>query len=115
MRINNTEPIAFYSSVGKQCPDGMVGIINPNNEMTLDEYRDNAAGLATSVSPGRDAYGGEKTEDAENDPEDNDVDDNDDNDDMNDDNGQDGGSGAGAVAAPVISLLAAVGVAVAMA
>lgn len=112
MKINNTEPIVFYSSVGKQCPDGMVGIINPNDEMTLDEYRDNAAGLATSVSPGRDAYGGEKTEDAENDPEDNDDDDNDD---KNNDNGQDGGSGAGAVAAPVLSLLAAVGVAVAMA
>lgn len=108
MRINDTEPIVFYSSVNKQCPEGMVGIINPNDEQTIDEYRDNASGLATAVSPGSESYGGEVTEDAENDADD------DNNDGFNDD-GEEGGSGAGAMTAPVLSLLAALGVAIAMA
>lgn len=108
MRINDTDPIVFYSSVGNQCPDGMVGIINPNDEQTLDEYSEKASGLATAVSPGSDSYGGEIAEDAENDPNDDDRDD-------SNDNGEEGGSGAGAMAAPVLSLLAAVGVAVALA
>lgn len=106
MRINDTEPIVYYSSVDNQCPEGMVGIINSNQEQNLEDYRENASGLATAVSPGSDSYGGEVTEDAENDPEDND--------DQSNEDGE-GGNGAGAMTAPVVSLLAAVGVAIVLA
>ena len=104
--VNETEPIAFYSSVYRQCADGMVGMINPNDMMSLEQYRRNAEGLAESSSPGTVPYGGELVDagDAEDDEEfrDEDIED-------------ERRAGAGMVGAPLLSLVAAVAMALMMA
>lgn len=94
----------------------MVGIINPNDDKTLDDYRERASELASGVSPGRDAYGGEVTD---SDDQDNDDSNDDNTDDANEDNdaddSDDDGNAAGGFKVPVLSLLSAVAVAFFMA
>ncbi len=57
--VTNTDPTPFYSSQGDECIRGMVGIINPNNDKTLEKYRSKAVTLAGSITPGNNAYGGD--------------------------------------------------------
>ncbi|KAL6697983.1 hypothetical protein J3F84DRAFT_257606 [Trichoderma pleuroticola] len=59
VEINGTDTIPFYSSQGNECAGGMVGIINPKGNQTLDDYKKRASVLARSVSPGRRPFGGE--------------------------------------------------------
>ncbi|KAL7963017.1 hypothetical protein V8C34DRAFT_300942 [Trichoderma compactum] len=59
VEINGTDTIPFYSSQGNECAGGMVGIINPKGNQTLDDYKKRASALARSVSPGRNSFGGE--------------------------------------------------------
>jgi len=118
--INSTDPIAFYSSQDTECSEGMVGIINPDDDHTLDDYKERASELSGKGNSPPDAYGGELVED--DDSNDNGNDDNDDNssdnnDDNNDDNSNDNNddSAAGAFSIPVFGLLSAVAVAFALA
>ena len=57
--VNNTDPMPFYSSQGDECPHGMVGIINPSQNQTLNDYKTSASKLSSGVSPGKTAYGGQ--------------------------------------------------------
>lgn len=57
--VNNTNPLPFYSSQGDECPKGMVGIINPTDKESLDDYKKRAGELARGVTPGTAIYGGE--------------------------------------------------------
>ncbi|UNI21868.1 Peroxisome-assembly ATPase [Purpureocillium takamizusanense] len=57
--VTNTDPTPFYSSQGDECIRGMVGIINPSGDKTLEKYRSRAVTLAASVTPGNNAYGGD--------------------------------------------------------
>ncbi|RFU33056.1 hypothetical protein B7463_g3296, partial [Scytalidium lignicola] len=50
LEVTTTDPIWYYCSVGKHCPAGMVGVINPPADLTVDDYKD-AAKNATVVSP----------------------------------------------------------------
>ncbi|UKZ47092.1 hypothetical protein TrVGV298_001306 [Trichoderma virens] len=59
VEVNGTDPIPFYSSQGNECAGGMVGIINPKGNQTLDDYKKRASVLARSVSPGKKPFGGE--------------------------------------------------------
>lgn len=58
MTVNNTDPMVFFSTQGDECPKGMIGIVNPNDQQNLDNYKKIAAGMAQSVSPAS-VYGGE--------------------------------------------------------
>ena len=103
----------------------MVGIINPDDKHTVDEYKKTAAQQSSGLSPGREAFGGEvvdadddKDDDDENDKNDKDDkngDKDDDKDDGDDDGDDDGEDAAGSFHVPVFSMLAAVGVAFLMA
>lgn len=57
--LNNTDPLVFYSSQGDECSKGMVGIVNANDNHTLQNYRMRAGQLARGVTPGTSSYGGE--------------------------------------------------------
>ncbi|KAM0449091.1 hypothetical protein ACHAPV_001816 [Trichoderma viride] len=57
--VNGTDPTPFYSSQGNECAGGMVGIINPSKNQTLEDFKKRASALARSVSPGRTSFGGE--------------------------------------------------------
>lgn len=124
VKVDNTDPMVFYSSQGMECADGMVGIVNPNDDKTLDDYRERASqvsGAVTPKLPDTERYGGEladagsSTDDLEND--DNDNDDNDGNDDSDDgDDNDDSSEGddegtAGALRAPLMGAVFAMGVA----
>ncbi|RMJ12340.1 hypothetical protein CDV36_008000 [Fusarium kuroshium] len=109
--VNDTEPLPFYSSQGKECPNGMVGIINPSENKTLDEYKEEAAKLSSGVSPGRTVVGG-KLVDA--DDADSDDSDSDDNDSSESKDGDDKDNAAGALGAPLAGVFA-VGLALIMA
>lgn len=90
-----------------QCAEGMVGIINPNDMMNLDDYKKKASGLAASSSPINDEpYGGELVDakEAEDDKE------------FRDDDIENERKGAaGIIGAPLLGLAGAVGFAVMMA
>ncbi|PHH80127.1 hypothetical protein CDD83_3794 [Cordyceps sp. RAO-2017] len=60
--VRSEDPMPFYSSQGDECPRGMVGLINPNGQKTLDEYRTRAKTLSRAVTPGTTPYGGELEE-----------------------------------------------------
>ncbi|KAJ6779842.1 hypothetical protein PWT90_00838 [Aphanocladium album] len=59
VEVNNTNPIVFYSSQGNECASGMVGIINPGGNKTLEDYKSRASKLSKGVSPGNATFGGE--------------------------------------------------------
>jgi len=50
VKVNDTNPIWFYCSVGSHCQSGMVGVINPPSGKTLDDYRSGAQS-ANTVQP----------------------------------------------------------------
>jgi hypothetical protein len=56
--VNNTESIVYYSSQNDECSKGMVGIVNPNNTQTWDDYKKRASELAKGVTPSGSSYGG---------------------------------------------------------
>ncbi|OAQ97715.1 hypothetical protein LLEC1_04335 [Akanthomyces lecanii] len=59
VEVNNTDPLVFYSSQGTDCASGMVGIVNPSGDKTLDDYKSRASKLSNGVSPGNATFGGE--------------------------------------------------------
>lgn len=94
----------------------MVGIINPDDDHTLDDYKERASELSGKGNSPGDAYGGDLVEDGDSNNDDNN--DNNDNNDNGDDNNNDGNDGEGAASAfgvPVFGLLSAVAVAFALA
>jgi hypothetical protein len=94
----------------------MVGIINPSKNETLKEYKEEAAKQASGVSPRNEAFGGEiAKDDGSDDSNDDSNDDSSSSDENNSSDGADDEDGAGAFGVPVMSLLAAVGVAFFMA
>ncbi|KAK7409462.1 hypothetical protein QQX98_008370 [Neonectria punicea] len=79
--VNDTEPIAFYSSREDECAQGMVGIVNPSQNKTLNDYKERASELSDGVTPGRVTYGGKlvDSDDADSDDDDSQSDNDDDN------------------------------------
>ncbi|KAG6028694.1 hypothetical protein E4U41_000609 [Claviceps citrina] len=59
VKLADANPLVFYSSQGDECSRGMVGIVNPNDEQTLQSYKWRASQLATGVTPSTSFYGGE--------------------------------------------------------
>ncbi|KAH7275641.1 hypothetical protein B0J15DRAFT_21087 [Fusarium solani] len=112
--VNDTEPLPFYSSQGKECPNGMVGIINPSENKTLDDYKKEAAKLSSGVSPGRAVFGGRLVDEDDADSDDSDSKDSDDKDSSESKDGNDKDNAAGALGAPLAGILA-VGLALIMA
>ncbi|RSM12273.1 hypothetical protein CDV31_006378 [Fusarium ambrosium] len=112
--VNDTEPLPFYSSQGKECPNGMVGIINPSENKTLDEYKKEAAKLSSGVSPGRTVVGGKLVDADDADSDDSDSNDSDDKDSSESNDGDDEDNAAGALGAPLAGVFA-VGLALIMA
>ncbi|RSM11923.1 hypothetical protein CEP52_002718 [Fusarium oligoseptatum] len=112
--VNDTEPLPFYSSQGKECPNGMVGIINPSENKTLDEYKKEAAKLSSGVSPGRTVVGGKLVDADDADSNDSNNKDSDDNDSSESKDSDDKDNAAGALGAPLAGVLA-VGLALIMA
>lgn len=108
--VNDTEPLPFYSSQGKECPNGMVGIINPSENKTLDDYKKEAAKLSSGVSPGRAVFGGRLVDEDDADSDDSDSDDKD----SSESKDGDKDNAAGALGAPLAGILA-VGLALIMA
>lgn len=101
--IANTDPIVFYSSQGDECPKGMVGIVNPNDKETLDDYKKRAGALARGVTPGQSTYGGELAGNTAPSPtgsKNNDKDNKD---------GKDGKSAAGTLLIPLLTLVTSLG------
>lgn len=98
----------------------MVGIINPDDDHTLDDYRERAADLADKGNSPSESYGGELVNDDDDNSDDNSNDD-DNNDDSNSDDSSDSndddddGNAAGAFSVPVFGLLSAVALAFALA
>lgn len=62
--VNDTEPIVYYCSqngpdFGNHCKDhGMAGVVNEPDVSKLQEYRDAAALVDTSVTPDSAPFGG---------------------------------------------------------
>ncbi|KGQ10710.1 hypothetical protein BBAD15_g3944 [Beauveria bassiana D1-5] len=46
-------------SIGNACASGMVGIVNPSKDKSLQDYKSRASKLSEGVSPGHAAFGGE--------------------------------------------------------
>ncbi|KAH7017628.1 hypothetical protein EDB80DRAFT_705461 [Ilyonectria destructans] len=111
--VNDTEPIAFYSSQGDECADGMVGIVNPSKNKTLSDYKERASELSKAVTPGRTMYGGKLVDSDDADSNDDDGDD-DDSDDSSKSKDSDDDSAAQFLQVPVFGLLGVIGLAYAM-
>ncbi|KAG9253176.1 uncharacterized protein F5Z01DRAFT_658042 [Emericellopsis atlantica] len=115
VKINNTEPIAFYSSVDGQCAGGMVGMINADSNHTLDDYRSRAKAVASSISPRNGPYGGEVDDvkdsgdsgDDSNENMDDEENDNSNGNDNSDGKGNGNGNAAGALGVPAASAVMA--------
>ncbi|KAM5348375.1 hypothetical protein ACJ41O_008199 [Fusarium nematophilum] len=110
--VNDTDPIPFYSSQGKECPEGMVGIVNPSANMTLDDYKERASELSSGVNPGKKVFGGELVD---SDDADADDDDSSDSGSSSSSDSKDGDNAAGVMAIPFAGVLAAAGLAFIMA
>lgn len=55
--VNDTNPMAFYCSQVSHCQNGMVGVVNPSDNSTVESYLSAAAKVAAAVSPAF-AFGG---------------------------------------------------------
>lgn len=107
VKINNTEPMFFYSSQGKECPDGMVGIINGNSTRNLKDYKDQASKVSSGTDgapQGAGPYGGELVDNKGGSGDDDDSDSSKKGGDDDDDE-----DAAGVIRVPTFGLLAAVG------
>ncbi|QDS73841.1 hypothetical protein FKW77_006575 [Venturia effusa] len=59
IKINNTDPIWYYCSVGSHCQNGMVGVINPpSSGETLSSYSSAAASASGRSVAGNGVSGG---------------------------------------------------------
>ena len=110
--VNTTDPQVFYSSKDNECADGMSGMINPSSTQNLTDYQDRASEINRAITPSRDPYGGELIDSGDAEGGKNGGSNSDDD---NSDGSGDDDSAAGLVGVPVTALLAAVGVAYAMA
>lgn len=72
VEVNDTDPMVFYSSQGTECASGMVGIVNPSGDKTLDDYRSRASKLSTAVSPSNTTFGGDLADKSSSDKDDQD-------------------------------------------
>jgi len=106
--LNDTKPIAFYSSQGNECAEGMVGIINPTGTENLTDYKQRASKLSKGVSPGRASFGGQLVDNNDDSSNKSSSDKGGDKGDGSDDNG-DGGNAAGALRIPMLGLLGVIG------
>ncbi|KAM3516912.1 hypothetical protein NHJ13051_009464 [Beauveria bassiana] len=59
VEVDNTDAMIFYSSQGNACASGMVGIVNPSKDKSLQDYKSRASKLSEGVSPGHTTFGGE--------------------------------------------------------
>ncbi|KAF7546416.1 hypothetical protein G7Z17_g8447 [Cylindrodendrum hubeiense] len=107
--VNETEPIAFYSSQGNECAEGMVGIVNPSKNKTLNDYKERASELSKAVTPGRAIYGGKLIDSDDADSNDDDSQDSSKSD--TDDSSDDDDNTAQSLQIPVFGLLGAIGLA----
>lgn len=57
VNVTTTDPIFFYCSVGNHCKDGMVGVVNPSSDKTVDTFRSSAKSAGGNISPDA-AFGG---------------------------------------------------------
>ncbi|KAG6030691.1 hypothetical protein E4U19_000324 [Claviceps sp. Clav32 group G5] len=62
--LANEEPLVFYSSQAGDCSRGMVGIVNPNEQQSLENYMMRASLLSQDMIPdaachGEEIYGGQ--------------------------------------------------------
>lgn len=92
----------------------MVGIINPSDNKTLDEYKKEAAKLSSGVTPGRAVFGGKLIDEDDADSDDSKDGDDKDSSDSKDGDSKDKDNAAGALGAPLAGVLA-VGLALIMA
>ncbi|BFZ63247.1 hypothetical protein YB2330_004367 [Saitoella coloradoensis] len=51
--VNTTTPLWFYCSQGNHCQSGMVGVINPTANKTLEAFKASAAKATENLSPGQ--------------------------------------------------------------
>ncbi|ODQ54803.1 Cupredoxin [Saitoella complicata NRRL Y-17804] len=51
--VNSTTPLWFYCSQGDHCQSGMVGVINPTSNKTLEAFKASAAKATENLSPGQ--------------------------------------------------------------
>ncbi|POR38841.1 Uncharacterized protein TPAR_00962 [Tolypocladium paradoxum] len=49
--VNSADPIFFYCSVASHCQGGMVGVVNPTSDKTLDTYSNTAKSASSNISP----------------------------------------------------------------
>ncbi|KAK0641827.1 hypothetical protein B0T16DRAFT_220990 [Cercophora newfieldiana] len=49
--VNSTDPIFFYCGFPTHCESGMVGVINPSTDQTLDAFQSKASSVANTVAP----------------------------------------------------------------
>lgn len=55
--VNTTDPMFFYCSAEDHCKQGMAGVVNQRDDMTLETYQQRSGSVAGAGSP-QDAYGG---------------------------------------------------------
>ncbi len=49
--VKKTDPMFFYCTQDDHCESGMVGVVNPSSDMTLDMYKKAASNTDNTVSP----------------------------------------------------------------
>ncbi|KAG5981172.1 hypothetical protein E4U55_003232 [Claviceps digitariae] len=62
--LANADTVVFYSSQGDECTKGMVGIVNPSEKQTLQNYKMRASQLTGCIMlPGKCCHGGQSADD----------------------------------------------------
>ncbi|KAH8650050.1 Cupredoxin [Xylariales sp. PMI_506] len=59
--VNDTNPIWYYCTQPHHCKAGMVGVINPPSDQTLEEYAESCEAFNGTVQDSVIVYGGEMT------------------------------------------------------
>ncbi|TWU74622.1 hypothetical protein ED733_002106 [Metarhizium rileyi] len=49
--VNDTDPMAFYCTVGSHCQNGMVGVVNPSSTDSLDKVKSTAKSASVNKAP----------------------------------------------------------------
>ncbi|SPO04394.1 uncharacterized protein DNG_07079 [Cephalotrichum gorgonifer] len=110
--VNDTEPIVFYSTQGRECAGGLIGGVNIKDKGQLEKYREDAAALSQGVAPPK-VFGGVVAK-AGSDSSDDGDDDSSDNNDGGDDDGDDDDGAAGSVRAGLAGVVGAAGLVAAL-
>ncbi|KAK8879661.1 extracellular serine-rich protein [Apiospora arundinis] len=58
VKVNDTKPIWFYCTQKQHCKGGMVGVVNPPQGKTLDDYKKAAAATDGTAGEGAMVFGG---------------------------------------------------------